>query len=214
LRGEIGSLCTHCHGVVTEQAGKVIHPPAEDCSDCHETVSHGGQHPKFLPNAPPELCLDCHDDPREGEGELHPALEEGCLVCHDPHAGFAPGVLRGETVRAACVECHDDPLAGAKTVHEPASEGCATCHVPHMSGNSHFLKRKGNELCLDCHEVDSHSHTVDAERGVEKYPESETFPRSGTQYACRGCHRPHASSERHLIREPRDELCAQKCHRL
>jgi predicted CXXCH cytochrome family protein len=192
----------------------VIHPPVEDCSECHETVSHGGQHPRFLPKAPPELCLDCHDDPREGEGELHPALEEGCLVCHDPHAGFAPGLLKGETFRAACVECHDDPLASAKAVHEPASEGCAVCHTPHMSENSRFLKKEGNKLCLGCHDVGSHSHTLAAARGVEKYPDSATFPRSGAHYACRGCHRPHASSESHLIHEPRDELCAQKCHRL
>jgi predicted CXXCH cytochrome family protein len=165
-----------------------------------------------LPNTPPELCLDCHEDPREIEGALHPALEEGCLVCHDPHAGRAPGLLKGEAAHSVCLECHDSPLQGRAQTHAALSKGCSVCHDPHSSANEQFLLSPGNALCGRCHETHSHAHSLDAQLG-EKYPGSAEFPRDGAEYACLGCHDPHASNERHLYSRPMEELCLM-CHKV
>jgi predicted CXXCH cytochrome family protein len=214
LRAKGSALCGKCHDFADAREGIELHPPAEDCSECHAELSHGGQTPKSLSSTPPDLCLDCHDDPREAEGELHPALEEGCLVCHDPHAGFAPGFLKSQFPHAACVECHDDPLEGKAVIHAPVQKGCSTCHELPASDNAHLLSTEGDELCLGCHKTDSHRHTLDAERGLTKFPSSANFPRSGKNCAWSGCHAPHAADEGALYIQPQAKLCAVVCHQL
>jgi predicted CXXCH cytochrome family protein len=214
LRAKGTALCGTCHDFAGARQGIELHPPAEDCSECHAALAHGGQTPKSLSSTPPDLCVDCHDDPREGEGELHPALEEGCLVCHDPHAGYVPGFLKGESRHSACVECHDDPLEGKNVIHEALQQGCSACHEPHTSERAHFLRRLGNDLCKGCHDPSSHAHALDAKRGEDRFPASAAFPRSGDNWACQACHTPHASEEPGLFNRPRAELCGAACHGL
>jgi predicted CXXCH cytochrome family protein len=83
--------------------------------------------------------MDCHDDPREAEGKMHAALEEGCLGCHDPHVGLTPGLLKGADAEAVCLECHDDPRADDEVNHGAVSKRCSSCHQPHASDKANLL---------------------------------------------------------------------------
>ncbi len=210
LRERGAALCSRCHDVAKPAEGRTLHPPAEECGDCHEGTSHGGAKPRLLRQAPPALCLDCHDDPREKGGELHPALEEGCLVCHAPHQGFTRGLLRGGTATAACLECHDDPASGFAVPHRPVAESCAACHEPHAGKNPSLLKARGSALCLGCHQLPAHHHSIDAVAGVERFPGAADFPAEGGRFACAGCHLPHGADAKGLLR-PKDEICGA-CH--
>ncbi|RMG97403.1 MAG: hypothetical protein D6708_01500 [Candidatus Dadabacteria bacterium] len=212
LRGDGPALCLRCHADKGPAAGLAVHPPAEeDCTNCHRMSGHGGEGTGFLAQTPPDLCLECHDDPREGAGELHPALEEGCLVCHDPHRGTKPGLLTGVEPNAPCLECHE-VLTGKPVVHGALADGCSTCHDPHRADREHQLRTPGNALCRTCHDLSGHAHTVDAARG-ERFPGSRAFPTDGAEYRCTGCHAPHEADEKGLFVRPRAQLC-QECHQI
>lgn len=212
LREAPPALCLRCHALQGPAAGRPAHPPAaEDCTNCHEDAPHGGTSPRFLPEAPPGLCLECHDDPREGAQALHPALEEGCLVCHDPHRGTRPGILRGADANAPCLDCHE-VLTGKPVRHAALDQGCTVCHDPHRADAEHQLRRPGNALCLGCHDLTGHAHTVDAARG-ERFPGAKGFPTDGGRYLCTGCHAPHEGEDQGLFVRPKQVLC-QECHRI
>ncbi len=213
LRGQGSDLCRRCHDFREKEPGRGLHEAAEACGDCHEKAPHGGDKPRFLGTRPPDLCLDCHDDPRRPGLKVHPALEEGCLACHDPHAGFRPGVLKGKDARASCLDCHDDPAAGKAVAHRPVKEGCASCHEPHASASPKFLRKTGNGLCRDCHDLKAHAHSIDAERGNSRFPASAGFAQAGPEYACVACHEPHGSANRRLFPQPEGSFCVA-CHRM
>lgn len=200
--------CGKCHDAARPPDGRQRHPAAETCTDCHNP--HGGELRKFLAAEPPELCINCHDDPRDAEGEIHPALEDGCLVCHDPHYGFSPGFLKGDVPWLPCFGCHKNPLEGKENIHPAIEEGgCVECHDPHASPNDHFLKKSGNVLCRNCHDPDGH-HVLN-EKGAADVNVPKSFPRSGDEFACVGCHSPHASNDDALMVRGRDKLCVS-CH--
>jgi predicted CXXCH cytochrome family protein len=207
LRQPEADTCGECHDVASPGGGRGLHSPVETCTDCHNP--HGGKRDKFLFADPPELCFDCHADPREAPGELHPALDEGCLMCHDPHAGFFPGVQRGDTANAVCLECHDDPTEEKTNVHAALTEGCSACHDPHVSENAGFLREAGNSVCRRCHALQGH-HVLDGEQAANA-PGSAAFPADGNEFACTGCHEPHASDHARLFVRPKRVLC-KECH--
>ena len=91
-------------------------------------------------------------------------------------------------------------------------DSCVLCHDPHAGEVEGFLPREGNALCLGCHDVGQHQHSLDVWSGVEKYPDAEGFPAEGDMFACRGCHRVHGSSARSLVHN-RGELCIA-CHHI
>ncbi len=133
-------------------------------------------------------------------------------MCHDPHQGFTRGLLRGGGATAACLECHDDPASGAAVVHRPVAEACSSCHEPHAGRNPSLLKARGSALCLGCHELPAHHHSIDAVSGAERFPRAADFPAEGGRFACAGCHLPHGADGKGLLR-PKEELCAA-CHQL
>jgi len=200
--------CGKCHDVARPPEGRKLHPAVETCTDCHDP--HGAVTRKFLKAEPPELCIECHDDPREAEGEVHPAIEEeGCLACHNPHYGFEPGLLKGDVPWIPCFSCHENPLEGKKNVHPAVEEeGCSGCHDPHASPNDFFLKEAGNAMCRSCHDLEDH-HVFSEEGTDVEVPKS--FPRSGNEFSCVGCHSPHASNEETLMVKAREKLCTT-CH--
>ena len=70
---------------------------------------------------------------------MHAALEEGCLACHDPHAGNPGGIL----VRAqkqVCLDCHDDPSERAGHPAVGADTRCSSCHDPHGADQPQLLR--------------------------------------------------------------------------
>ncbi|NOY45772.1 MAG: hypothetical protein GXP50_10045, partial [Deltaproteobacteria bacterium] len=91
-------------------------------------------------------------------------------------------------------------------------QGCTVCHDPHRADSEHQLRRPGNALCLGCHDLAGHAHTVDAARG-ERFPGAQGFPTDGGRYLCTGCHAPHEAEDKGLFVRPRKVLC-QECHRI
>jgi hypothetical protein len=105
-------------------------PPARDCATCHEQKGVAEYYEDVgmgdfdcsechldLQRVQPVMeCLDCH----EGElAELHvdveEHLEDGCLVCHEPHKWIIES-------RETCYQCHD-----GMEDHNPG-ELCTECH--------------------------------------------------------------------------------------
>lgn len=213
LRGKGAALCRQCHDFGEKEPGRVLHEAASSCGDCHEKAPHGGDKPRFLKAVPPALCLECHDDPRRPGLKVHPALEEGCLACHAPHAGFRPGLLKGKDPRSSCLECHEDPGAGMAASHRPVTEGCASCHEPHASSSPKFLRKTGNALCRECHDMKGHTHSIDASRGNARFAASSEFAQEGSEYACLACHEPHGSANRRMFPQPEGSFCVA-CHRM
>ena len=54
-----------------------------------------------------ELCVTCHDNPEEsGHAVLHPpALDGGCLDCHDPHGSGRLALLSDTDGRSRSAAC-------------------------------------------------------------------------------------------------------------
>ena len=89
-------VTTDCHVTLAKAAS--VHDPVAggECESCHEATGlpHPGKDIGFVfPELGNALCLMCHDDPTAGQAHVHPALEDGCTACHNPHAGPADKML-------------------------------------------------------------------------------------------------------------------------
>ncbi|MDP2336396.1 MAG: cytochrome c3 family protein [Bacteroidota bacterium] len=102
---------------------------------------------------------------------IHPALEDGCIVCHQPHGSSNNYLLKstfpaGNYVPskkesfAVCWECHDSDLFelektttatnfrnGDVNLHNVHRKGknersCIMCHNVHASPNEHLIEDK------------------------------------------------------------------------
>jgi predicted CXXCH cytochrome family protein len=68
----------------------MVHGPYEEgaCETCHERADAGNPGPARVNN---ETCFACHDEfggkaaVRVGKGKSHPAGQEACTACHNPH---------------------------------------------------------------------------------------------------------------------------------
>jgi len=62
-------------------------------------------------------CLACHTEQAEMQkkGHVHqPAFEQSCAICHEPHGGDNPKLLRTKNVNQLCLECHGPDAAPEK----------------------------------------------------------------------------------------------------
>ncbi len=179
------------------------HPQVENCEGCHPRP--GGP---FKPDTPlAALCGKCHK-PRDAGRFVHgPVAAGGCTACHDPHGARHPRLQR---VALSCFPCHQ-PFPAASRIHEPLKAGaCGKCHNPHSADDRALLAPAGNELCASCH-PESHSRHTDVVSQGTITRVSEDFPRDKGRLACVGCHAPHQSNEKYLLRAAEERLC-RKCH--
>src|SRR3990172_9236656 len=147
-----GCVTAQCHPKLLK--AKNIHPIAESCDNCHQSLS--GPHPQKdkktfkLIQDPPELCATCHQ-PFGKKPQVHSPVKNGmCTSCHNPHASDEPKLLT-QPVKDLCLTCHPDKV-DFKYVHGPTSAGdCTTCHAPHESDNKALVMKEGAELCLTSH---------------------------------------------------------------
>jgi predicted CXXCH cytochrome family protein len=107
----------------------------------------------------------------------------------------------------SCVagKCHST-MGKAKAVHPPVKDGmCTACHAvsetkgkssKHPGGLTITLVQQGADLCTMCHEAKNTKKVVHA-------------PIMGGD--CTGCHNPHQSPNKGMLREPAPKLCFQ-CH--
>lgn len=157
--------CSFCHASVVDQ--EFTHEPAEemDCTVCHDESDY----PKYELledfREDPAACLMCHGEIEELMEEvenLHPPLEESCLVCHDPHSAANPFMIPMRT-KDLCMTCHEGieegfhPESGHPLEYDqdPRREdrrfNCASCHDPHGSDEESLLRLDYATLCSECH---------------------------------------------------------------
>lgn len=212
LKQEPEQLCLGCHGQLEEEIKKgPIHSALEeeDCLLCH--IPHFGKGSNFLnEDNDLSLCLTCHSEIEEKlEAEYpHPVIEdEGCVLCHNPHLKELNSALPD-----LCADCHDIEDNDFRDMHARMTpENCVECHDPHGSNRAMMMKPvlhppfedndcemchedgrtieelRNNEICLDCHEIESDSD--------ENHKEAEIGDKS-----CVFCHSPHAGQKTGLIR--------------
>ncbi|RMG61134.1 MAG: hypothetical protein D6713_00970 [Deltaproteobacteria bacterium] len=197
-----------------------LHPALEEgCESCHSLEEGDLQIPEDLK----ETCFSCHEDFTKDDDEeerefIHGPVAEGeCVSCHTPHFSKNPKLLVEYPPGKLCVTCHDDKDPSeveGTTIHRPVAKlECQRCHSPHASDAEYQLVRKGNSLCLGCHETPHPNHRK-ASTTKEMTVIPDDFPRDGEEnLACIGCHSPHFSENPRLFRIPEVKLCTT-CHRL
>lgn len=169
-----GELCFDCHvNIPGLMKKKYLHGPFKfgDCTVCHDP--HGNAY-KFLlwADGRADLCVECHSDKKKSLKKSlgffsHGIIEgNGCIACHDPHAGGNPFQLY-KPVNELCVSCHvnqqglerghpvgNHPLKGVENpLHRGKEFSCASCHNPHGSKYRYLLigDPLGGRVCGKCH---------------------------------------------------------------
>jgi DmsE family decaheme c-type cytochrome len=206
--------CTACHDPHGSNRPKIlynnVHAPVANrmCNQCHEEGA------LRLKRSGSEMCRGCHTEMYNktfAKNRVHWPLasKDGCLSCHDPHAGPVKGLLKDKPAQL-CGSCHGDTMRRFDKLvskHEPVKNGeCTACHDPHSS-NVPFLAQKEKEidLCATCHDWVNHStHPIG-----EKYKD----PRNkNLTLSCHSCHRTHGTEFKKMLPTPTTtELCVQ-CH--
>jgi predicted CXXCH cytochrome family protein len=170
-----------------------------------------GPNPQELIAKGADLCFKCHPKKKEDfkKKSVHKAMEEGCTVCHTPHAADVKGLILGKE-RALCIKCHGDiqeQISRAVSIHPvKAGDGrCSICHDPHASQEPNLMVRDSIELCKKCHEKHAEfSHP---------YGQGVIDPRNNKIITCLSCHGPHGTQyPAVLLYDSRRALCIQ-CHR-
>lgn len=234
--------CLKCHAKL--KAGKVLHAAVEmGCSSCHggidaSKVPHKRTNKiaKGLNAEQPDLCYGCHDNTAFVKQNVHAAVGMGCTGCHDPHSSKNEKLLRSEPPDL-CFTCHDKKAFTGATVHAPVAGGmCLSCHSPHASDSTALLLKKPEEVCLECHAgydtmvhgiagFGGKGHPVRSEKEVKvktktghekKISQIKDPARPGKPFYCAGCHEPHRSAVRNLLRYDAKtgmELCSH-CHKM
>lgn len=170
-------LCYFCHDKIETAISKsaFTHSVASEeggCITCHSP--HSSSEKKILVAKEKTLCLDCHDKTIEKDGRKitninkliaeskvqHPALDDGCSVCHNPHASenkfllniayptgnYAPGTEENYDL---CFGCHDTDLLLLETTKYATQfrDGERNLHYLHVN------KKQKGRTCVNCHSV-------------------------------------------------------------
>jgi predicted CXXCH cytochrome family protein len=199
--------------------GTVHRPEVEArCAPCHAMDAvKGVERDTRLPDA---ACGPCHGDLVRRRHQHGPVGAQACLMCHDP--GSSPQRYAVSwPVQETCFRCHFDikgQMERKAWRHGPAAAGrCTTCHDPHGSPNVFWLKKPVFDLCTNCHtEKAKERHVVLGFVYGDSHPlRGRPHPiKPGVDFACSGCHNPHAAQVRYLWQfdaTVREELC-RTCH--
>jgi len=194
--------CSKCHSDILKK--KAVHPAIQmGCEACHTgldttTVPHKStnSNTKGLMAEGNELCFSCHDKTKFSHKTIHPAVEIGCIACHDPHSSNEEKLIMAP-VPELCYNCHEKEIF-TKTNKHPALEfGCTACHNPHSTDTEKLLLKDVPELCFNCHDNKIFQGSVvhvPVQAGL-----------------CTTCHNPHSSNSKKLLMAPVPELCFN-CH--
>ena len=204
-------LCYTCHAELKAKfAQATVHEPVKQgqCELCHSP--HAARFPKLLRFKGADLCYVCHADTRESftAKTAHTPVKLGdCLKCHDPHASPKKGLLAKEGSEL-CGTCHEQVV---KTVHKvkhlPFESGdCLQCHKAHTSPQRSLLVEPAAQLCQQCHEV--------TDPKIVRVHQPFTI----AMVACTGCHAPHGSDRKGMIKTIAHQPFAQGrcagCHQV
>jgi len=208
-------------GVETMGFGEgTLHRPEIEarCARCHAM-----DEARHKPPATPLLgssCASCHADLLARPKQHGPVGQGVCLMCHD--ASSSPQRFDvAWPIQETCFRCHADiqqAMLAKAYRHGPAAAGrCTTCHDPHGSENAFWLKKPVWDLCTNCHtEKATDRHVVVGFVYGDTHPmRGRPHPvKPGADFACSGCHNPHAAQGRYLWQfdaTVREDLC-RTCH--
>ncbi len=129
----------------TSDSTWTVHPPIEDCTQCHgQQRGKGFSGQVQLVTPVPALCDGCHTRPTADQGWVHgPVVKGECLFCHEPHRTQTPHLLR-QPPPTLCFQCHDaDAVRQVKYHQLPSYKNCLACHVGHVSHSRYLLRASG-----------------------------------------------------------------------
>ncbi len=224
LRRQVPGLCRACHKAAEEGPHK---GELDECRLCHEP--HMADRRRLLKPGSTEVCLECHAPPPEDARSRHPALDQGCVTCHDPHR---PRGLRG--AERTCGPCHNLREEGFRWTHGQLPmtrvDQCTFCHEPHASaypsllrGRIHYPLKNGG--CNACHEVRRERIELRYEgsqictrchgqiTGTSAVVETDKVHKPVYQIDCTACHNPHLGVRDKFLLEDPVTLCGW-CHGL
>ncbi|MES0446384.1 MAG: cytochrome c3 family protein [Desulfobacterales bacterium] len=183
-------LCLDCHKDMGEKIknDEFKHKSlgkGKGCLNCHDP--HTSTRFSFLlKKDAPSLCLGCHKTDKPSFKTQHmnyPVADSNCSSCHNPHGSDKKGILYA-------------------TAHAPVSEKkCAECHAGPKSRAPLKTKKRGTELCRQCH----------------KDMLDKTFSKNRVHWplmdntGCLNCHNPHATKQKKLVKGPIVSVCG-RCH--
>jgi predicted CXXCH cytochrome family protein len=141
--GREPDACFRCHLQVRAQFELPDHHPVIEgrmsCADCHDP--HGGDILKPAAGGLAmarrnENCAQCHREQTRPFVFEHPALREGCTVCHNPHGSVNRALLK-QADDNLCLRCHAQTQAAAGQIfignvnHTPLLQmgACWSCHT-------------------------------------------------------------------------------------
>ncbi len=117
--GKDPESCLRCHVEVNAEFHLPQHHPVLEgdmnCIQCHDP--HGADMMKpeggLAMSRLSESCAQCHREQTQPFVYEHPALREGCTVCHNPHGSINAEMLV-EPDSNLCLRCHaQEPMPGA-----------------------------------------------------------------------------------------------------
>ena len=183
------AVAKHIHGPVSEDA----------CDACHADDIGGHKYP--LKRDKKDLCTFCHIVSGTAPHQ-HKALEQGCTVCHDPHASKVKYLIKADSIDAMCLSCHRVPWK--RFTHSILTIGkCTLCHQPHQSDNKMLLiGGRGPGNCYLCHEPMKDKMTADP------------YVHKPATQQCVTCHNPHSSDFPEQLEAPIRQTCLNNpaCH--
>ncbi len=241
--GTPATLCFECH---TDKNPATlhsrIHPPAvRDCLACHDPHSSANEYLLLKPTTgatkADNLCLSCHNvgvDVPKG-GSRHPALDMGCLTCHDVHKVGDPQQREfayhlKKDAPALCLVCHNanDPALAKAHDNQPfATADCLQCHDPHQSAGPMLAQKflhppyammgcetchtpaKDGKVALTVPDVKTLCSTCHGEQASEIA--TAKVPHPGAQGDCTVCHSPHAGNSPAFLQSNPVAVCLN-CH--
>ena len=235
LENDTKAMCIACHNAMIPAKAISTHKVVADgsCMKCHDPHSAANKDNLLQVGRP--LCISCHKklgEKLDKNKYKHAPVEKDCLTCHVAHSSDKGPALLKSSVSALCSGCHptNKPIFIKKHMDYPmANSLCTGCHNPHGSDMMGLLKNNvhspvAKKMCNQCHEeatsktpLKTRKEGISLCRGCHNDMLNKTMEKNRIHWpllskkACLGCHNPHASDEKALVRGPLRVICGE-CH--
>lgn len=196
-----------------------------NCTGCHSVHHYAeGADQQLLRLAGDGLCLSCHPRPKHEASTANQAAlaKQPCVSCHNPHGpetGLLPSQAGGgkrdfqkafvhrPVAEQKCNDCHTAHLVATAATPPEDDEEDTEPTGPKRSGAAFrgLLLRPGRDFCYLCHDSFRQKFEASGHARILRFKQGDE------QSACLGCHLPHASDYRKLLRYEGNQLCIS-CH--